>query len=323
MADRVGVYDVVAVVASTPGPRSLSVTRTYQLANPEQELTSSIRTVYVSSSQRNMPMSSYTRVTGVVLPLTSSSGWGYGDWTQMLRSYTYRTGDPIGRSPFYITGSGHGDVIGEFSSTHHEVRVRNAYLSGTERFESGSNLPFYFSSLEYGSWAERFIYLDKRLSPYLVAKIFTDPSRSEKDVDVSASYSPTRAFDSRCGKTQGITGDQNYPANSYAVLTFLTGALGAASGSNPAWYLGSTEFDQFSHPSGSPLLPDSSMSLGTGSAVDIDASASLEILRIALGLSPSIPGSNIMEAYLTRQGYTTTAVDAAQNVLNSGTTPGL
>jgi hypothetical protein len=49
----------------------------------------------------------------------------------------------------------------------------------------------------------------------------------------------------------------------------------------------------------------------------------MEILRIALGLSPTIPGSNIMESYLARQGYTMTAADSAQQLLSSGTSQGL
>jgi hypothetical protein len=110
------------------------------------------------------------------------------------------------------------------------------------------------------------------------------------------------------GRSVGITAQTSSSPASFAVQTFITGALFTylsgvgheASASNPPWFLGGNGF-------GTPYIPDSSMSLGvTGTALEIDASASQEIYRRTIGQQTIIPNANTMTDYLRRVNYAQT-----------------
>lgn len=105
------------------------------------------------------------------------------------------------------------------------------------------------------------------------------------------------------GRTVGITDNTSSVPDSFAVLTFITGALYAQlSGNdifNPSWFLEGNGF-------GTPFIPDSSMSLGTGSAEQVDTSASAELYRQTIGIRTIVPGANDAAAFLNRQGYSKT-----------------
>ncbi len=112
------------------------------------------------------------------------------------------------------------------------------------------------------------------------------------------------------GRTISITTDLNAFPDTYAVLTFITGNLYAklsASGVvgptvfQPSWFLGGNGF-------GTPFIPDSSMSLGTGSAEQIDQAAAQEVLDQTVNIQTLVPGANDLPAYQSRQGYTKTTL---------------
>jgi hypothetical protein len=137
MADHVGVYEVTgSVILPAPPvspvsvlPQSGSITGALPGKNavvqPEFNLA------------RELPQSSYTYdATGSVIPLNSSSGWGFDDWSGSLTSYTYVSGTAT-----FITGAGYGDVYGEFSSSQSEVSRLNAFFSGTATLDPASAVP--------------------------------------------------------------------------------------------------------------------------------------------------------------------------------------
>jgi hypothetical protein len=115
------------------------------------------------------------------------------------------------------------------------------------------------------------------------------------------------------GRAVSITSDQTrrfieQGPDSYAVLTFITGALvtqlsssGVLNPTSPTFYLGGNQF-------GTPYIPDSSMSLGTGTAEQVDISASAELLRQTIGIQTTVPNANDLTSYLNRQGYTKTTL---------------
>lgn len=118
------------------------------------------------------------------------------------------------------------------------------------------------------------------------------------------------------GRTVSIT-DQTASVDTYAVLSFITGILYAqlsASGIvSPSWFLRGNSF-------GTPYIPDSSMSLGTGTAEAIDAAASVEIYNQTLGIQKQIPAANDADAYLNRQGYTKTTAQRWEDTITAQAT---
>ena len=211
----------------------------------------------------------------------------------------------------------YGSVLPVLEAKYHEVTRTNAFLSGTERFESGSNIIFAYSGSEYPvflqdssssytfySWAERNSFYSKS-----VLRQYTSPAWAATNYDYLKKIN-IRAID---GDTSGITDNTSSNPDSFAVLTFLTGNIANILWkeygiSSPSWYLDGNGFN-------TPYIPDSSMSLGTGSAAQIDAAANAEILMISTGLMPPIPGQNDMQSYLARQQYSTNAAAAAEAAL--------
>jgi hypothetical protein len=118
------------------------------------------------------------------------------------------------------------------------------------------------------------------------------------------------------GRSVGITSDASTVPDQFAVQTFITGALYdhlSASGiinadtPQPEWFLKGPEGTQWF---GTPYIPDASMSLGiTGSAEQIDASASAEIWKQTVGQTTLIPNANTMVDYLRRVNYSQTTMD--------------
>lgn len=107
------------------------------------------------------------------------------------------------------------------------------------------------------------------------------------------------------GRTVSITTNTSSSPDSYAVLTFITGnlytRLSHSGIFDPSWYLGGNGF-------GTPYIPDSSMSLGTGTAEQVDAAAAQQIFDEAIAIQTLVPNANDMVAFLNRQGYTKTAL---------------
>lgn len=122
--------------------------------------------------------------------------------------------------------------------------------------------------------------------------------------DVGLLYSKDLTFP-EYGRSVSITADQNSVSDSFAVLVFITGALAArlsASGvTDLSWFLNGNQF-------GTPYIPDSSMSLGTGSAEQVDVSASQELLRQTVGIQTLVPNANDLNSFLSRQGYAKTTL---------------
>jgi hypothetical protein len=113
------------------------------------------------------------------------------------------------------------------------------------------------------------------------------------------------------GRTVSITSDSSAPADSYAVQVFITGDLYLALSASgvvdvnnpqPPWLLGGNSF-------GTPYIPDSSMSLGTGTAEQVDAAAAQQIFDKTVGIQTTLPGANDMTSFLNRQGYTQTTLE--------------
>ena len=139
------------------------------------------------------------------------------------------------------------------------------------------------------------------------------------------------------GRSIGIS-DNTASLPDYAVLTFLTGnlyaelsksdGLSAATGSS-GWFLNYSD-PSVSRPSGIPYIPDSSMSLGTGSAEQVDAAAAAEVYNNTIGIQTVVPNANDMGSFLNRRGYTKTTlgrweavVEAQASGSSSGYFPGL
>jgi hypothetical protein len=115
------------------------------------------------------------------------------------------------------------------------------------------------------------------------------------------------------GRAIGITTDVNTPPD-YAVLTFVTGNLydqlvaeGVADPSHPTWYLSYPGSD-VSRPSGIPYIPDSYMIAGTGTAEQVDLSASTDLFNNTVGIKTTVSNANAMADLLNRQGYTKTMI---------------
>ena len=113
------------------------------------------------------------------------------------------------------------------------------------------------------------------------------------------------------GRAVGIT-DATGSTPTAAIQTFITGDLYTLlSGSGivaPSWFLNGNGF-------GTPYIPDSSMSLGlTGSAEEIDASASQELYRRTVGQTTLIPNANTLTDYLRRVNYSQTTQQIAEDV---------
>jgi len=131
------------------------------------------------------------------------------------------------------------------------------------------------------------------------------------------------------GRSVGITADTSSLPD-YAVLTFITGNLyNSLASSNPSWFL-TNSLPDVSRPSGIPYIPDSSMSLGTGSAEQIDTTAAQEMYNATIGVQTIINNANSLTDFLNRQGYTRStlarweAMNAAQaSGSSSGYFPGL
>ena len=113
------------------------------------------------------------------------------------------------------------------------------------------------------------------------------------------------------GRTVSISADPQASINDCAVISFITGALydklaaaGEADPSNPAWFLrGDVDASEPVRLFGTPYIPDSSMSLGEGTATaeQIDAAAGQEVLNSTVTIGTIIPGANNAAAYLSRQ----------------------
>jgi hypothetical protein len=131
------------------------------------------------------------------------------------------------------------------------------------------------------------------------------------------------------GRSVGITAD-TASLPDYAVLTFITGNLyNSLTSSNPSWFL-TNSLPDVSRPSGIPYIPDSSMSLGTGSAEQINTAAAQEMYNATIGMQTIINNANSLTDFLNRQGYTRStlarweAMNAAQaSGSSSGYFPGL
>jgi hypothetical protein len=136
------------------------------------------------------------------------------------------------------------------------------------------------------------------------------------------------------GRAIGITSDVNALPD-YAVLTFITGNLydklvaeGSTSPSNPSWYLSYPDADVV-RPTGIPYIPDSYMLAGTGTAEQVDALASKNLIDNTVGIQTIVPNANTMIDFLNRQGYAKTMIKrweeaiAAQVSGSSGYFPGL
>jgi len=113
------------------------------------------------------------------------------------------------------------------------------------------------------------------------------------------------------GRAIGITSDVNALPD-YAVLTFITGNLydqlvseGVTDPSHPTWYLAYPGSD-VTRPSGTPYIPDSYMVAGTGTAEQVDVSASNDLFNSTVGIQTTVPNANAMIDFLNRQGYTKT-----------------
>jgi hypothetical protein len=116
---------------------------------------------------------------------------------------------------------------------------------------------------------------------------------------------------SEYGRAIGITSDVNSLPD-YAVLTFITGNLydqlvneGVTDPSHPSWFLSYPSSDVV-RPVGIPYIPDSYMVAGTGTAEQVDASASKDLINSTVGIQTTVPNANIMTDFLNRQGYTKT-----------------
>jgi hypothetical protein len=116
------------------------------------------------------------------------------------------------------------------------------------------------------------------------------------------------------GRSVGITANTASSPALIAVQTFITGSLfdylsRINSGTivpNPAWFLNGNGF-------GTPYIPDSLMSLGvTGTAQEIDASASREFYQKTIGQTTIIPNANTMTDYLRRVNYSETTQRVAE-----------
>lgn len=113
------------------------------------------------------------------------------------------------------------------------------------------------------------------------------------------------------GRSVGITDATASSPASFAVQTFITGALFDHLSSSGltyfTWFLGGNGF-------GTPYIPDSSMSLGvTGTAEDIDASASQDLYRRTVGQTTLVPNANTMVDYLRRVNYSQTTQQVAES----------
>jgi hypothetical protein len=111
------------------------------------------------------------------------------------------------------------------------------------------------------------------------------------------------------GRTVSISANQSGTSDDYAVLTFITGNLytqlsesGIANPSAPDWFLSGVAGRRF----GTPYIPDASMSLGTGSAEQIDAEAAQQLYNNTVNIQKTV----------TPDIYTTDL----QNTLNTGQT---
>lgn len=115
------------------------------------------------------------------------------------------------------------------------------------------------------------------------------------------------------GRSVGITAATASSPASFAVQTYITGALfdhlsgtGVTSASNPSWFLGGNGF-------GTPYIPDSLMAiLVTGTAEDIDASASQALYKQTVGQTTLVPNANTMTDYLRRVNYSQTTQRVAE-----------
>ena len=204
MADNVGVYQVTGGVILpadvAPAPTALPSGGISGVL--ENDLT---RPVPDFNLARELPQSSYTYdVSGNVVPLQSSSGWGYGDWSGSLTSYTYVSGSG-GLSAQGITGSGYGDVFGEFSSSQPEVSRLNAFFSGTATLDpaagSPSTYPLYYSK------GTRLQTLTATLRP-TIADVFNNvpdyaPSRSFQVAPLNPSGAQVSGYLAQFGVTTG------------------------------------------------------------------------------------------------------------------------
>ena len=128
------------------------------------------------------------------------------------------------------------------------------------------------------------------------------------------------------GRTVSISANQSGTSDDYAVLTYITGNLyaelsssGVLNPSAPSWFLGGVAGRNF----GTPYIPDSLMSLGTGSAELVDASASAELynntINIQKTVSPAITTTDLMN----KSGVTKTTFDLAlQTVISQSNNSG-
>jgi hypothetical protein len=121
------------------------------------------------------------------------------------------------------------------------------------------------------------------------------------------------------GRSVGITAETASVQASFAVQTFITGALydylsssGVTSASNPSWFLGGNGF-------GTPYVPDSLMAIMvSGTVEEIDASASQDLYRRTVGETTVVPNANTMTDYLRRMDYAQTTQQVVEAIVTAG-----
>jgi hypothetical protein len=111
----------------------------------------------------------------------------------------------------------------------------------------------------------------------------------------------------------GITADQ--ASTTFAVLSFITGALSASTSGGGSWFLNGNGF-------GTPFIPDSSMSLGNVAPEQIDASASQEMYNRTIGQTTQVPNANTLSDYLNRTDFSNTTLQNWEATLTTLTGSG-
>jgi len=119
------------------------------------------------------------------------------------------------------------------------------------------------------------------------------------------------------GRTVSISSNQSGTSDDYAVLTFITGDLytklsesHVVNPSAPSWFLTGNGF-------GTPYIPDSYMSLGTGSAELVDIAASTELYNKTINIQKTVTPAITTQELLNQSGVSKTTFQLALDTVNA------